>query len=249
MEELKGNIHSFETFGTVDGPNVRFVVFFQGCPMRCLYCHNPDTWNLDKNKLMTVDEIYQKYYSTKEFTKGGITVTGGEPLVQLDFLIELFKKFNQNNVHTALDTSGILFNRNDKRYDELIKYTNLVLLDIKHIDDIEHKKLTGHPNKNILDFAKYLSEKNVPIWVRHVVVPEITYNEEYLEKLGEFLSTLNNIKALDILPYHTMGVSKYKNLNLEYKLEKIEPLSKDDAIIARNIIINGIKNGKNKRNI
>lgn len=247
MAEILGNIHSFETFGTVDGPSVRFVVFFQGCPMRCLYCHNPDTWGFVGNKKFSADEIFKKYYATKEFTKGGITATGGEPLLQLDFLIELFKKFNAENVHTTLDTSGILFNKDEKKYDELIKYTNLVLLDIKHIDDIEHKKLTGHSNKNVLDFAKYLSEKNVPMWIRHVVVPEITYNEKYLKKLGEFLSTLKNVQALDILPYHTMGVNKYKELNIEYKLKNTPPLSKEDAIIARNIVLNEMKKnyGKN----
>ena len=247
MTEIFGNIHSFETFGTVDGPSVRFVIFFQGCPMRCLYCHNPDTWTNNENKKFSVDEIFQKYESTKEFTKGGITATGGEPLFQLDFLIELFKRFNNENVHTTLDTSGILFNRDDKRYDELIKYTSLVMLDIKHIDDDEHKKLTGHSNKHILDFAKYLSENHVPMWIRHVVVPEITYNEEYLKELGRFLSTLKNVQALDILPHHTMGVNKYKELNIDYKLKNVQPLAKEDAIIARNIILDEMKKsyGKN----
>ena len=215
--------------------------------MRCLYCHNPDTWTNNENKKFSVDEIFQKYESTKEFTKGGITATGGEPLFQLDFLIELFKRFNNENVHTTLDTSGILFNRDDKRYDELIKYTSLVMLDIKHIDDDEHKKLTGHSNKHILDFAKYLSENHVPMWIRHVVVPEITYNEEYLKELGRFLSTLKNVQALDILPYHTMGVNKYKELNIDYKLKNVQPLAKEDAIIARNIILDEMKKsyGKN----
>ncbi|MDD6084483.1 MAG: radical SAM protein, partial [Oscillospiraceae bacterium] len=165
---MKGYVHSIETFGTVDGPGTRFVVFFQGCPMRCLYCHNPDSW-IQKNaqKIMTVEEVLTQYESVKEFCKGGITVTGGEPLMQTDFLTDLFKNAKLKNIHTALDTSGVLFNRkNNKKIDELLKYTDLVLLDIKHIDDIEHKKLTGISNMNILDFAKYLSEKDMPVWLR-----------------------------------------------------------------------------------
>ena len=212
--------------------------------MRCLYCHNPDTWGFVGNKKFSADEIFKKYYATKEFTKGGITATGGEPLLQIEFLIELFKKFNAENVHTALDTSGILFNKDEKKYDELIKYTNLVLLDIKHIDDIEHKKLTGHSNKNVLDFAKYLSEKNVPMWVRHVVVPNITYNEKYLTQLGEFLATLKNIKALDVLPYHDMAIPKYKKLRMNYPLKDNQRLKKSEALKARDIIFKAYKQNK-----
>lgn len=201
-EKAYGNIHSLESCGTVDGPGIRFVVFMQGCPMRCQYCHNPDSWTTDLNKKMSVDEILEKYEGVKEFLRnGGLTVTGGEPLMQIDFVTELFNKAKEKNIHTALDTSGILFNRNNtEKIDELLRYTDLVMLDIKHIDDEEHKKLTGCSNKNILDFAKYLSERNVPMWVRHVVVPNITYNEKYLTQLGEFLATLKNIKALDVLP-------------------------------------------------
>ncbi len=237
MQNIKGNIHSFETFGTVDGPGVRFVVFFQGCPLRCLYCHNPDTWNFCENKLFGVDEIFEKFQQTKEFTKGGITVTGGEPLAQIDFLIELFKKFKTANIHTALDTSGVLFDEKNSKFDELIKYTDLILLDIKHIDDDVHKKLTGMSNKNVLNFAKYLSKKNTPVWIRHVVVPSLTDKKEDLEKLGQFLSELKNVQALDILPYHNMAISKYKNLNLNYPLKDIPPATKEEALCARNIIL------------
>ncbi|MCQ2739503.1 MAG: pyruvate formate-lyase-activating protein [bacterium] len=245
MVVLKGNIHSIETCGTVDGPGVRFVVFMQGCPMRCLYCHNPDTWRFNKLNEMTVDEIFDKYESVKEFCSGGLTVTGGEPLVQIDFLINLFKKFKANGVHTALDTSGVLFDlKYTAKFDELIKYTDLVMLDIKHIDNDEHKKLTGHTNFYILEFAKYLSDKEIPTWIRHVVVPEITYNEKYLYQLGTFLATLKNIKALDILPYHNMALKKYEELNLDYKLSDTPPLSKSDAINARNIIISAMKKNK-----
>ena len=215
-EEILGNIHSLESCGTVDGPGIRFVVFLQGCPLRCKYCHNPDTWTTNLNKKISVKEILEKYEGVKEFVKnGGITVTGGEPLMQIDFVIELFKQAKERNIHTALDTSGILFNRNNTtKIDELLKYTDLVLLDIKHIDNEEHKKLTGLSNTNILDFAKYLSEINKPVWIRHVVVPQITYNEKWLSELGKFLATLKNIKALDVLPYHDMAIPKYENLNI-----------------------------------
>ena len=242
-EQIYGNIHSLESCGTVDGPGIRFVVFTQGCPMRCQYCHNPDSWTTTENKKMSVDEILEKYEGVKEFLRnGGLTVTGGEPLLQIDFVTELFKKAKEKQIHTALDTSGILFNRkNTLKIDELLKYTDLVMLDIKHIDDSEHKKLTGMPNLNILDFAKYLSEKNIPVWIRHVVVPEITYNEKYLSELGEFLSTLNNIKALDVLPYHNMAIPKYENLGINYSLKDLQPLTKEEAIKARDIILNSMK--------
>ena len=245
MTELLGKIHSIESCGTVDGPGIRFVVFLQGCPMRCKYCHNPDSWEYNTSNLMSVDEIIKQYDGVKEFCKGGITVTGGEPLVQTDFVTELFKKAQEKGIHTALDTSGVLFNpENTLKFDELLKYTSLVLLDIKHIDDEEHKKLTGHSNKNILAFAKYLSDKKIPVWIRHVVVPNITYNEAYLIDLGKFLAELKNIKALDVLPYHNMAISKYEQMGMEYPLKETEQLSHDEAINARNIIITSIKNNR-----
>ena len=247
MSEIYGNIHSIESCGTVDGPGIRFVVFTQGCPLRCQYCHNPDTWEFKENNKMTVQEIMDQYEGVKEFCSGGITVTGGEPLCQIDFVTELFKKAKEKNIHTALDTSGLLFNKNDTtKIDELLKYTSLVLLDIKHIDDEEHKKLTGHSNKNILEFAKYLSDIKKPIWVRHVVVPGITFKEEYLTKLGEFLATLNNIAALDVLPYHDMAIPKYENLGITYPLLGVPPLNHDQALEARNIIIKAYKNNRKK---
>lgn len=240
---IKGNIHSIETCGTVDGPGIRFVIFMQGCPLRCQYCHNPDTWQTDTNKLITVDEIMQKYDGVKEFVQsGGITVTGGEPLLQIDFVTELFKVAKAHGIHTALDTSGITFNpENTENINNLLKYTDLVLLDIKHIDDEEHKKLTGASNKNILAFAQYLSEKQIPVWIRHVVVKDITLNEKYLKELGKFLATLNNIKALDILPYHNMAIPKYESLGINYPLKNTPPTSKEEAINARNIILQEYK--------
>lgn len=244
---IYGNIHSIESCGTVDGPGIRFVVFMQGCPLRCKYCHNPDSWSTETNKKMSVDEILEKYDGIKEFVKsGGITVTGGEPLLQIEFVTELFKHAKEKNIHTALDTSGIFFNPNNtNKIDALLKYTDLVLLDIKHINDEEHKKLTGMSNKNILEFAKYLSDKQIPIWIRHVVVKSITYDKKYLEQLGEFLAKLNNIKALDVLPYHDMAIPKYENLGIDYPLKGIEPTTKEEALNARNIIFESYKRNKN----
>lgn len=248
MSEILGNIHSIESCGTVDGPGIRFVVFTQGCPLRCMYCHNPDTWDYtgEANK-MSVEDILTQYEGVKEFCGGGITVTGGEPLVQIDFVTELFKQAQEKGIHTALDTSGLLFNKdNTSKIDELLKYTSLVLLDIKHIDDEEHKKLTKHSNKNILEFAKYLSDNKKPMWVRHVVVPGITFKEEYLKRLGEFLAELHNIAALDVLPYHDMAVPKYENMELKYPLEGVPPLSHEQAMEARNIIIKAYKEKRQK---
>ena len=245
MAEILGKIHSIESCGTVDGPGIRFVVFTQGCPLRCMYCHNPDSWNYDTDNLMSVEEVLTQYEGVKAFCGGGITVTGGEPLVQIDFVTELFKKAHDKGIHTALDTSGLLFNReNTAKIDELLKYTSLVMLDIKHIDDEEHKKLTKHSNKNILDFARYLSENSIPTWIRHVVVPGITYKEQYLTRLGEFLSELKNVKALDVLPYHDMAIPKYENLGIEYPLKGVPPLTHDEALKARNIIISAIKKAR-----
>lgn len=249
MTEIYGNIHSIESCGTVDGPGIRFVIFTQGCPLRCQYCHNPDSWDFKENQKMSVEEILEQYEGVKEFCTGGVTVTGGEPMAQMDFVIELFKTFKEKGIHTALDTSGLYFNReNTEKVDELLKYTDLVLLDIKHIDNEEHIKLTKHSNKNILDFAKYLSEINKPVWIRHVVVPGITFKEEYLTRLGQFLAGLHNIKALDVLPYHDMAIPKYENLGIDYPLKGVPPLTHDEAKKARNIIIEALKSEREKIN-
>ncbi|MDO4218820.1 MAG: pyruvate formate-lyase-activating protein [Synergistaceae bacterium] len=239
----KGNIHSIETCGTVDGPGIRFVVFLQGCPMRCLYCHNPDTWTFEQNSPMTSEEILARFDSLKEFfSHGGITVTGGEPMAQIEFVTELFAKANARNIHTALDTSGVYFDRNNLApIDKLLSVTNLVLLDIKHIDNLEHKKLTGHENKNILDFARYLSEKNIPVWIRHVIVPGITDKREELERLGQFLKNLKNINALEILSYHNMAISKYEKLGIGYPLRDTTNTTKEEAIKARDIILEAMR--------
>lgn len=244
--EMFGNIHSIESCGTVDGPGIRFVVFTQGCPLRCKYCHNPDSWTTAENKKMSVTEIIKKYNGVKEFVKsGGITVTGGEPMLQLEFVTELFKQAHLRNIHTALDTSGYLFSKqNTEKVDNLLEYTDLVLLDIKHINDEEHKNLTGVSNKNVLEFAEYLSKNRVPVWIRHVVVPDITDNPTYLQELGEFLAKLDNVKALDVLAYHNMAIHKYEKLKIAYPLKDVRPLTKEEAIIARNTIMESYKNKK-----
>lgn len=240
---MKGKIHSIETFGSVDGPGIRFVVFTKGCPMRCKYCHNPDTWSMDGADEMSIDEIMDRYNKNRAFYRnGGITVSGGEPLMQMDFVTELFKRCKDEGIHTCLDTSGVTFTPdNTEKFDELVKYTDLVMLDIKHIDPNEHIDLTSQKLDNILEFAKYLDKKDVALWIRHVVVPGITDKEEYLHKLGLFIGSLENVKALDVLPYHTMGVNKYKALGMEYPLEGVEPMDKQKAVECKKIILRGIR--------
>ncbi len=245
---MTGYIHSKESFGTVDGPGIRYVLFMQGCPMRCLYCHNPDTWETGKGTPITVEEVIDEIKKNIAFyKKGGITVSGGEPLLQIDFLTELFKRCKGEKIHTCIDTSGITF-KNEKEYlsklEALLENTDLVMLDIKHINTSNHKILTGWGNENILDFAKYLEGKRIPLWVRHVIVPGYTDRKEELVQLGEFIGTLRNLKGLDVLPYHTMGVSKYKEMNIPYRLEGIEPLSQTDAVKAKEYILYGIRKSR-----
>lgn len=239
---MDGKIHSIFSGGTVDGPGIRFVIFLKGCPLRCLYCHNPDTWTQDNAKIMSDIEIVNEAMKYKGYfaNGGGVTITGGEPLVQIDFVTSVFKLLKQKGVHTALDTSGILFDKNNnimmEKIKELMKYTDLVLLDIKHIDDNEHIKLTSKSNKNVLDFARFLSDNNHHMWIRHVLVPGITLNDEYLTKLKEFIDTLNNVDKIEILPYHTMGIVKYKNLGIKYPLDGVNPPSKEDVKHAKEIL-------------
>lgn len=243
---MSGRIHSLESFGTVDGPGVRFVVFVQGCPMRCAYCHNPDTWAMNGGTIMEASEIVDQYERNKGFYRGGgITVTGGEPLMQVDFLIELFTLAKEKDIHTCIDSSGIAFNRSNtafmEKLDHLMTLTDLVMLDIKHIDNEKHKELTGQPNENILAFAAYLNEKQVDMWIRHVVVPGITDQDEYLFKLGYFIGEFKNLRALDVLPYHTMGKPKYENLGMEYKLKDVPAMDKNKVVEKKQVILNGIK--------
>lgn len=237
-----GYIHSIQTFGTVDGPGVRFVVFFQGCPMRCQYCHNPDTWNMADGKEKSADEILEMFERNRSFYRtGGITATGGEPMVQMDFLLELFTKAKEKGIHTCLDTSGIMFTEDREselfsKMEKLWSVTDLVMLDIKHVEKEGHQKLTGQFNDKILAFAKYLDEIQKPVWIRHVVVPGITFKEDSLTKVGEFLKTLSNVEKLEVLPYHTLGENKYENLGMEYPLKDVPQLTKEEAKEAENMI-------------
>ena len=239
---MKGYVHSIETFGTVDGPGIRFVLFLKGCPLRCKYCHNPDTWSMDGASEYEVSDIVNRVLKYKGYygDKGGITVSGGEPLVQIDFVIELFKELKKYNINTAVDTSGYMFNPNNpesvRKHEELNKYTDLFLLDIKHIDSKEHIELTKVDNFNTLAYAKFLSDNNKDMWIRHVVVPGITLNDEYLLRLKEFIDTLATVKKIDILPYHTMGEVKYNNLGIEYPLKGVRIPTKEEIINVKKLL-------------
>ena len=250
---MDGFIHSTESFGTVDGPGVRFVIFLQGCPMRCKYCHNPDTWEMNVGEKRSAMSLIEEFERNRAFYKrGGITVTGGEALMQIDFLLELFALAKERGIHTCLDTSGITYRPGKSEYndklDKLMELTDLVMLDIKHIEPKRHKVLTGHDNAGILAFARYLDEKQVPVWIRHVVVPQVTDSEIYLRKLGEFIATLSNVKALDVLPYHVLGTNKYKELGIEYPLEGIKATTRDHAVEAKQIILEAFRETRRQMN-
>ena len=228
MEQAKGRLHSVETFGSVDGPGVRFVAFLQGCRLRCQYCHNPDTWAADgEARTVTADELRQALRYRPYWGKdGGITVSGGEPLLQIDFLLEFFAAAKRAGVHTALDTAGQPFTREAPffgKFERLMGLTDLVLLDLKHIDPAAHRALTGQDNANILDLARYLDAIGKPVWVRHVLVPGRTDDDAALARLAGFLHTLHNVQRVEVLPYHTLGVYKWKALGVAYPLEGIEP--------------------------
>ncbi|SEK91899.1 pyruvate formate lyase activating enzyme [Butyrivibrio sp. ob235] len=228
----QGRIHSIETFGSVDGPGVRFIIFLKGCNLRCKYCHNADTWNPESNDLRTATEILDKAERYKGYwgDEGGITVSGGEPLLQLDFLLELFKEAKARGINTCIDTAAQPFTKEEpffSKFKELLEYTDLLLVDIKHIDNEEHIKLTGKPNENILECLRYLSETGKPVWIRHVLVPGITDNDDYLKRTREFLDTLTNVKRVDVLPYHSLGQYKWEELGIPYQLEGVEAPSPD----------------------
>lgn len=247
---IKGRIHSTESFGTVDGPGVRYVIFFQGCPMRCLYCHNPDTWSPHGGTLMTVDELLREYERNRSFYKsGGITATGGEPLLQLKFLTELFKKAKEKGIHTCLDTSGIMYREEKKEeFLELFRNLDLVLLDIKHSEKEGHKYLTGQSNESILAFARALEKAKIPMVIRHVVVPGITDTEEELKRLGNLIGDFKNLKGLEVLPYHTMGKAKYEQLGMLYPLEGLESMDPNKAKESRKIILEAIRERRKMKN-
>ena len=237
----KGFVHSVESFGSVDGPGIRFLIFLQGCPMRCQFCHNPDSWKTGIGEERTADELLDQAERFRAYwgDNGGITVRGGEALLQIDFLLELFEKAKQRGIGTCLDTSAQLFTRKSpffEKFERLMELTDTVLLDIKHIDDEEHRKLTRHSNANILDCARYLSEIDKPVWIRHVLIPGITDKDEYLVRLRDFLSTLHNIERIEVLPYHTLGVYKYEKLGIDYPLKDVQPPAAERVANANDIL-------------
>ncbi|HEY8804359.1 MAG TPA: pyruvate formate-lyase-activating protein [Clostridium sp.] len=224
---VKGKIHSIESMGLVDGPGIRVVVFFQGCKLRCAYCHNPDTWQLNGGIEMTPSEIVQKIVRFKPYfnrSGGGVTFSGGDPLLQPQFLLECLKLCKQNGIHTALDTAGF----GDGNYDEILKYTDLVLLDIKHTTSQGYVALTGRSATDVNIFLQALRKSKSRVWVRHVVVPGLTDSKEHITKLAKIISEeVPNVDKVELLPYHVLGVSKYEDLSIPYKLKGVDPMDKD----------------------
>lgn len=238
---MQGRVHSVESFGSADGPGVRYLVFLQGCAMRCQYCHNPDTWSMDGGTLMEPDQIldtaerYRSYWGPD----GGITVSGGEALLQLDFLVELFQKAHERGINTCLDTALQPFRRTQPwfgKFQQLMRSCDLVLADIKHIDPERHRQLTGHDNANILDALRWLSDVGVPVWIRHVLVPGITDDDAYLRRTREFIQTLHNVQRVEVLPYHTLGVYKWDQLGLSYALRDTQPPTPERVVHAERIL-------------
>ncbi|MCI6164958.1 MAG: pyruvate formate-lyase-activating protein [Lachnospira sp.] len=239
--DIKGRVHSVESFGSVDGPGVRYIVFLQGCHMRCKYCHNPETWSMEGGELMTAQEVFDKAYRYRNYWKnnGGITVSGGEAMLQMEFVTELFKLAKKENVHTTLDTSGNPFTMEEpfkSQFDELMKVTDLFMLDIKHIDDEKHKQITGWTNSNILQLARYLSDNGKDMWIRHVLVPGYTDDENDLIRLRDFVKSLKTVQRFEVLPYHTLGVFKWENLGIPYSLSDVMPPDRDQIKRANDIL-------------
>lgn len=252
-KQVYGRIHSIETFGTVDGPGVRFVIFMQGCPMRCIYCHNPDTWDMNGGTLMSTEELLTRYEQNRMYYRsGGITVTGGEPMLQMEFLTNLFEEAKKREIHTCLDTSGICYQEKNAVFmcwlERLVKVLDLVLLDMKHIDNEKHQKLTGHSNDRVLAFAKYLDRHQVDMWIRHVAVEGYTTDSRDLQALGYYIGALKSVKMIDVLPYHSMGQSKYGQLQMEYPLKDMPDLSKEEAEKAKEEILTGVRKRKKDEN-
>lgn len=240
---MNGIIHSIETMGAVDGPGLRYIVFTQGCLLRCQYCHNADTWKMGDGKEVTPEEVVndaKKYKTFFNTSGGGITISGGEPLMQLDFVTDVFKLCKKEGIHTTIDTSGGSANLSNPRwkekFDELLQYTDLILLDIKHIDSEKHMALTGMRNEHIKELATYLSDKRIPVWIRHVLVPTITDDEKDLQQLATFLSTLHNVERVEVLPYHQMGIYKWETLGLSYPLQDIESPTEQSVERAKQIL-------------
>lgn len=230
-------VHSIETFGTLDGPGIRFVIFLQGCPLKCLYCHNRDTWDTNLGNITEVTDLVseiKRYVPYMKSSGGGVTVSGGEPLLQAKIITELFKELHKLDIHTCIDTAGSLPINDD--ITSLLKVTDLVLLDIKHIDDEKSKILTGLSNKNNLDFAKYLSNNNIPVWIRQVILPGYTDDENDLLKLKDFIESLSNVEKIELLPYHDLGKFKWKELGFEYSLNDVKSATQEDINRAKTIL-------------
>ncbi len=237
-----GRVHSTESFGSVDGPGVRFVVFMQGCRLRCRYCHNPDTWKTDEGgKMLSAEELleaagrYRGYWGRE----GGITVSGGEPLLQTDFLLDLFRKAKQQGINTCIDTAGQPFTREEpffSTFRELCEVTDLFIVDIKHIDPQRHIELTGKDNRNILDMLRFLSDNGKPVWIRHVLVPGVTDDDGFLRRTAEFIRTLRNVQKVEVLPYHSFGIYKWEMLGIPYSLRDTQPPGKDRVANAQRIL-------------
>lgn len=232
----KTRIHSTESFGSVDGPGVRFIVFTQGCFLKCKYCHNRDTWSYTDGYEVTTKEIFDEILKYKNYImpSGGVTISGGEPLLHIPFITELFKMLKKENIHTCIDTSGMV--KITPELKELLKYTDLILLDIKHIDNEKCIDLVGLPNKLELNFARYLSDNNIKMWVRQVLVPEYTDNENDLKRLKEFIDSLNNVEKIELLPYQNLGKYKWDVLNIEYPLKDLKPPSLEEIKKAKHIL-------------
>ncbi len=250
---MEGFIHSIQSLGLVDGPGVRCVVFMQGCPMRCVYCHNPDTWDKGKFSLsLSPEKLIKKILNFKEYfaSNGGVTFSGGEPLMQIDFLIETLKLLKQNNIHTCIDTSGF-FDTAIPNYKQKLKslfnYTDLVLLDVKHYLPKNYFKITGKEIDTFNLFVESLNESEVEVFIRHVIVPNLTDTKEHIEKLCEYVKNIKNAKKIELLPYHTMGKEKYKNLNIKYRLDGVLPPSKSEMEIYQTIVNKWEKNYANRR--
>ncbi|WP_304060475.1 pyruvate formate-lyase-activating protein [Hoylesella loescheii] len=241
----KAYVHSIESFGSVDGPGIRFIIFLSGCKMRCRYCHNPDTWTMKSDDMRSADELLQQALRFRAYwgKEGGITVSGGEALLQIDFMLELFEKAKALGINTCLDTAAQPFTREEpffSKFTKLMSLTDLVLLDLKHIDNQEHKKLTGWENNNVLDCARYLSQIQTPVWIRHVLVPNITDNDTYLHDLRDFIKTLHNVKRIEVLPYHSMGAYKWQKLGLNYTLDHVDSPTRERVENAEKILLSAL---------
>lgn len=240
-EKVMGKVHSLESFGAADGPGLRFVIFLQGCRMRCKYCHNPETWSFEGGEEWEPKALFEKAYRYKNYWRdnGGITISGGEPLLQIDFVTEVFKCAKEKGVHTTLDTAGNPFTMEEpfiSKFNELMKVTDLFMLDIKEMDEEKHKSLTQWTNSNIIEMAKYLSDNGKDMWIRHVLVPGLTDGEAELIKLKELLDELKTVKRVEILPYHTLGLFKWNNLGIEYPLPDAQPPTKEEVERAKELL-------------